>query len=75
MCCVCFFLLKSGSFCIFCSRLDELRHRLIPLYSYDPTEEQEDDEEDDLAVSKTYKFTQNIKLSSVLYHIHRMVMN
>ncbi|CAK6961604.1 small integral membrane protein 29-like [Scomber scombrus] len=25
------------------SRLDELRHRLIPLYSYDPTEEEEDE--------------------------------
>ncbi|XP_031723551.1 uncharacterized protein LOC116394526 isoform X3 [Anarrhichthys ocellatus] len=24
------------------SRLDELRHRLIPLYSYDPAEEQEE---------------------------------
>uniref|UniRef100_UPI0037E70C93 small integral membrane protein 29-like n=1 Tax=Semicossyphus pulcher TaxID=241346 RepID=UPI0037E70C93 len=24
------------------SRLDELRHRLIPLYTYDPTEEQDD---------------------------------
>ncbi|KAL7403149.1 hypothetical protein ABVT39_025396 [Epinephelus coioides] len=24
------------------SRLDELRHRLIPLYSYDPTEDQEE---------------------------------
>lgn len=31
-----------------CLRLDELRHRLIPLYSYDPAEEQEwGDEEDD----------------------------
>lgn len=31
-----------------CLRLDELRHRLIPLYTYDPTEEQEwGDEEDD----------------------------
>ncbi|XP_075883516.1 small integral membrane protein 29-like isoform X2 [Nelusetta ayraudi] len=30
------------------SRLDELRHRLIPLYSYDPAEEQEwGDEGDD----------------------------
>uniref|UniRef100_A0A3B5AZI4 Small integral membrane protein 29 n=1 Tax=Stegastes partitus TaxID=144197 RepID=A0A3B5AZI4_9TELE len=24
------------------SRLDELRHRLIPMYTYDPTEEQDD---------------------------------
>ncbi|XP_072241336.1 small integral membrane protein 29-like [Leuresthes tenuis] len=38
------------------SRLDELRHRLIPLYSYDPAEDQEewgeagrDDEEAELA--------------------------
>lgn len=31
-----------------CLRLDELRHRLIPLYSYDPAEEQEwGDEGDD----------------------------
>lgn len=31
-----------------CLRLDELRHRLIPLYSYDPAEEQEwGDESDD----------------------------
>ncbi|XP_007569871.1 uncharacterized protein C3orf18-like [Poecilia latipinna] len=38
------------------SRLDELRHHLIPVYSYDPSEEQEDwgdydkdDEEEELA--------------------------
>ncbi|XP_062418978.1 small integral membrane protein 29-like [Pungitius pungitius] len=37
------------------SRLDELRHRLIPLYSYDPAEEEgeweeeEEEEEDELA--------------------------
>ncbi|KAM4734674.1 small integral membrane protein 29-like [Anableps anableps] len=38
------------------SRLDELRHRLIPLYTYDPAEEQDDwgdydkdDEEEELA--------------------------
>ncbi|XP_071351693.1 small integral membrane protein 29-like [Trachinotus anak] len=37
------------------SRLDELRHRLIPLYSYDPAEEQDwseggrEDEEEELA--------------------------
>lgn len=44
---------------MFCFRLDELRHRLIPLYSYDPAEQQEewgdtDREENDeeLAVSK-----------------------
>lgn len=47
---------------MFCFRLDELRHRLIPLYSYDPAEEQEDwgdagkvDEDDELAVSKPLK--------------------
>lgn len=41
-----------------CLRLDELRHRLIPLYSYDPAEEQEwgvegdDDEDKELNVSE-----------------------
>lgn len=30
-----------------CLRLDELRHRLIPLYSYDPGEEQEWENEED----------------------------
>ncbi|XP_047453191.1 small integral membrane protein 29-like [Mugil cephalus] len=29
------------------SRLDDLRHRLIPLYNYDPTEEREDWGDDD----------------------------
>nr|XP_046249417.1 uncharacterized protein LOC124061545 isoform X2 [Scatophagus argus]XP_046249418.1 uncharacterized protein LOC124061545 isoform X2 [Scatophagus argus] len=29
------------------SRLEELRHRLIPLYSYDPTEEQDGWEQSD----------------------------
>lgn len=44
-----------------CFRLDELRHRLIPLYSYDPTEEQEEweradrEEEEELAVRKPLK--------------------
>lgn len=40
-------------------RLEELRHRLIPLYSYDPAEEQEEwgdadreDEETELTVSE-----------------------
>lgn len=40
-------------------RLEELRHRLIPLYSYDPAEEQEEwgdagreDEDAELTVSK-----------------------
>lgn len=42
-------------------RLDELRHRLIPLYTYDPAEEQEwefsdrEDEEDGLAVRTFYE--------------------
>lgn len=41
-----------------CLRLDELRHRLIPLYSYDPAEEQEwgdggdDNEDKELNVSE-----------------------
>lgn len=43
-----------------CFRLDELRHRLIPVYTYDPSEEpewEEDvDEEQELAVSKPPKF-------------------
>lgn len=40
-------------------RLDELRHRLIPLYSYDPTEDQEwgdtGNEDAQLAVSEPPK--------------------
>lgn len=28
--------------CVFSCRLDELRHRLIPLYSYDPAEQEDD---------------------------------
>ncbi|XP_039987891.1 uncharacterized protein LOC120792702 isoform X2 [Xiphias gladius] len=41
------------------SRLNELRHRLIPLYSYDPAEDQDwkdagrEDEEEELAADKT----------------------
>lgn len=42
-----------------CFRLDELRHRLIPLYSYDPAEEEQEEwgdsggeEEEELAVCK-----------------------
>lgn len=53
---------QFGFFYMFCFRLDELRHRLIPLYSYDPAEEQEDwgdadkeDDEKELAVSKPLK--------------------
>lgn len=45
---------------VFCLRLDELRHRLIPLYNYDPTERQEEwdspgREEEELTVSKPLK--------------------
>ncbi len=44
---------------MFCFRLDELRHRLIPLYSYDPAEEQDwggaGKEDEELAVSKPLK--------------------
>lgn len=43
--------------CMFCFRINELRHRLIPLYSYDPTEDEDEwgdsrREEEELAVSK-----------------------
>ncbi|KAM7396918.1 hypothetical protein PAMP_019923 [Pampus punctatissimus] len=41
------------------SRLDELRHRLIPLYTYDPTEEEEwgrsDREDEEELVEPLYK--------------------
>ncbi|KAM7002623.1 small integral membrane protein 29-like [Tautogolabrus adspersus] len=43
------------------TRLDELRHRLIPLYSYDPTEEQDEwgyegkDENDEELAEPLYK--------------------
>lgn len=47
-------------FCFF-FRLDELRHHLIPLYTYNPAEEQEDwgdydrdDEEEELAVRNIF---------------------
>lgn len=52
------------SLACFCLRLDELRHRLIPLYNYDPTEEQEDwgdadkEEDEELTVSKPPKLHQ-----------------
>lgn len=56
---LCSVLSPFGFFSMFCFRLDELRHRLIPLYSYDPAEQQEewgdtDREENDeeLAVRK-----------------------
>lgn len=47
---------------MFCFRSNELRHRLIPLYSYDPAEEQDnwwdagkENEEEELAVRKPLK--------------------
>lgn len=53
---------QFGFFRTLCFRLDELRHRLIPLYTYDPAEEQDDwgdadkdNEEEELAVSKPLK--------------------
>lgn len=54
--------------CLLGFRLDELRHRLIPLYSYDPAEDEGEweasggrgeEEEEELAVSRPQK----IKLS------------
>lgn len=56
---VCFVLSDFGF--LFRFRLDELRHRLIPLYSYDPAEVQDwgdagsEDEQAELAVSKPLK--------------------
>lgn len=52
------FYIIPAIFQMFCPRLDELRHRLIPLYSYDPAEEQDwghegdDNEDEELNVSR-----------------------
>ncbi|XP_029379491.1 uncharacterized protein C3orf18 homolog [Echeneis naucrates] len=56
------------------SRLDELRHRLIPLYSYDPAEVQDwsdaRHEDEELSVSKAH--AQSL---SIFYHTHRRQCN
>lgn len=58
---LCFAMLPFGFFICFCFRLDELRHRLVPLYNYDPNEEQDlwdagnKDEEEELTVSEPLK--------------------
>ncbi|XP_036963208.1 small integral membrane protein 29-like [Acanthopagrus latus] len=50
------------------ARLDELRHRLIPLYNYDPTEEQEDwgdaDKEEDEELTEPLYREGKLALSS-----------
>ena len=52
------------------SRLDQLRHRLLPLYTYDPAEQEEDwgeedEEEERLEVSKPFL---NICMTYMMLH-------
>lgn len=67
-----------------CLRLDELRHRLIPLYTYDPAEEQawgnEEDgnEEEELTVSKrnnpfTLSKAYHLNVNGLIYEIKRFL--
>ena len=61
-------------------RLDELRHRLIPLYSYDPAEEQDsgeadgEDEEEELTVS-TLLVAYNLLPFSIIYIVCNVEFN
>lgn len=57
-----------------CLRLDELRHRLIPLYSYDPAEEEEweneeaGNEDEELTVSKMNNpLMQHLNVNELIY--------